>query len=599
MDLQSKLILLNNDEDFELDLHIDDDLENLNERDLIYVKEFSELDILLESSEDDFFELPEMDDYYIPNRKESESNNHYKYPANINFSLFNFKNSENAQVVPLVPGLYTVVSHISGKKFYSYFLVNPKDLTKMAWKEMKDEIEGTISGLAVDFYHRKSSELITETKGGNSSSVTVNKINLLLQREKQLRFAIERLRREARYKIGKAHQWKPTGAKNLIDSITIRKVGERPDKKGMVFSTRRYLDYNVPENRWVKMILKNFIIFGNQSIVKLKKIKSGLVKKRLDNEQYDTRRNISDVFFQKKRLETNLKSISIDIDRLNKLVSYLHKVLNDEFLSMDVGSLNKDVPKVLVLNPKYNFIYKLYIDLNKKQDQVNLDHSYDYFWKRTDDLYEIWTFIKTIQALIEIGYQPQSGWIFSKNPFEDILPKLSPEDFVIFKNKKGNTIRLVFNSIIRRGGKSVMENPLLTDSNRNRPDIRMDLFDKNNDYAGSILLDAKYKRLAQVMKQHYGEKGLMEQFREYKKAPYVSKGFWHVDELLQSQLMPVQAVIVLYPNNDGSNIRKKSVEQHILTIELNPSLGMSEYVAELNDQISQRYQIFKRYKSIT
>lgn len=144
-----------------------------------------------------------------------------------------------------------------------------------------------------------------------------------------------------------------------------------------------------------------------------------------------------------------------------------------------------------------------------------------------------------------------------------------------------------------------MENPLLTDSNRNRPDIRMDLFDKNNDYAGSILLDAKYKRLAQVMKQHYGEKGLMEQFREYKKAPYVSKGFWHVDELLQSQLMPVQAVIVLYPNNDGSNIRKKSVEQHILTIELNPSLGMSEYVAELNDQISQRYQIFKRYKSIT
>ncbi len=91
----------------------------------------------------------------------------------------------------------------------------------------------------------------------------------------------------------------------------------------------------------------------------------------------------------------------------------------------------------------------------------------------------------------------------------------------------------------------------------------------------------------------------MEQFREYKKSPYVSKGYWHVDEILQSQLMPVQAVIVLYPKDDGSTVRIQTLEQNIFFNELNPHKGMTNFVSVLGNQISLRYKIFERYYKVS
>ncbi len=60
--------------------------------------------------------------------------------------------------------------------------------------------------------------------------------------------------------------------------MTIRKMGERPDKRGMVFSAKRYLEYNVPENRWANMIIHSFIMFSVRSIKKLKNIQKELEK---------------------------------------------------------------------------------------------------------------------------------------------------------------------------------------------------------------------------------------------------------------------------------------------------------------------------------
>lgn len=184
---------------------------------------------------------------------------------------------------------------------------------------------------------------------------------------------------------------------------------------------------------------------------------------------------------------------------------------------------------------------------------------------------------------------------FSKNPYEDVLPFLESNEVVVFRNVDGNLVRLVFNTSIGKRKESTKEHPLLTDSNKNKPDIRLDMFDLNEEYAGSILLDAKYKRLRNVLRAQVGENGVMEQFREYKKTPYVSKGYWHVDELLQSQLMPVQAVIVLYPKDDGAKIRSQTLDQNIFINELNPHEGMEEFSSLLGKQMSLRYQIFKRY----
>ncbi|MCT4401895.1 DUF2357 domain-containing protein [Leuconostoc suionicum] len=594
MDSLSKLFLkVNKHQQLEMTLFNSDDLENLSFESIVKVREFSDLFILLDSSDNDYFEIPEMDDYYISDRQNPEKNGHYKYQANKPFCLFSLNDSNHEQVVPLVPALYTIKISLNGIQYYSYFRIVPKDLTIADWEIMKDEIEDTISGLSFDFYRRKNSQSLSNELNKNEVNTSMTKIQLFVQNEQKIRFVVEKLRQEAKYKISTQHHWENNGGKNYVDSVTIRKMGERPDKKNMVFAVKRYIDYDVPENRWAKKILDFFIVFSKQSILHLEGIEYGLVQERKKNEYFDSRRNNSDVYFQKNRLQTNLSTVAQDINRLSKLVAYFRTVLKDDFLQVNGDKVNSVIPKALVLNSKYNFLYRLFNSLKKSQHKITLDHAYEYFWKRTDNLYETWTYIESIKALQSIGYQPQDGWIFSKDPYNDLLPKLEPDETVIFRNKAENTIRLVFNSQMKKTGKSTVENPLLTDSNRSRPDIRLDMFDSKNDYAGSILLDAKYKRLAQVLRSYRGEKGIMEQFREYKKDPYVSKGFWHVKDSFQSQLMPVQSVIVLYPFDDESPIRQQTIDQYIFMLELNPHFGLENFSKELEHQINERYEIFR------
>lgn len=57
--------------------------------------------------------------------------------------------------------------------------------------------------------------------------------------------------------------------------------------------------------------------------------------------------------------------------------------------------------------------------------------------------------------------------------------------------------------------------------------------------------------------------------------------------------MPVQAVIVLYARNDGTQIHQRTVEQNILITELNPHTGQEEYVNLLKKQIEDSYSLFE------
>ncbi|MBD1502801.1 nuclease domain-containing protein [Weissella cibaria] len=591
MALQSKLLLLNNGEDIDLELYALDDLEYLTPEMMPQIKEFSSMDIILESTDESYFEMPELDDFYIPGRIQSDNEVTFRYPANINFTLFKMGDSENVQTVPLVPGLYTIRSTINGSQFFSYFYIVPKDLSIPEWQFMKDEVEKTVNGLSVDYYRRRNSSNVKATDN-EDNSVSLSKIRYFLSKETELRFVIEKLKKESRYRIGKTYRWEKLGGKNLTDSVTIRKMGERPDKKGMIYSAKRYLDYDVPENRWARHILVRLVSFSKNSLISLKNMRGTLMEDRREESRYDSSRNESNIYFQEKRLQSRLNSLDNDIHRLTQVSSYIHNVLGEAFLEEQSQRVGNQVPKALALNPNYNFLYKLFIAVSKKQSEISFDRAYEYYWKRTDELYEIWTYIRSIEALIQLGYEPESGWFFSVNPFEEILPKLVSGEAVMFHDAQGNQLRLVFNEKIPQAGQSNFEKPLRTDSNRNKPDIRLDMFTNNRQYVGSILMDAKYKRLYNVLRSSHGEKGVMEQFREYRKVPYASKSFWHINELFRGQVLPVQAVIVLYPQNDGTNIQQRTIEQNILMTELNPHSGQSEFVNILREQIDQRYSLF-------
>lgn len=431
MVLQSKLLLRNGKHSIELERYNNDDLDRLDFTKVTSVKEYSDFDIKLETENNNcYFEIPELDDYYIPNRVESDENN--KYMANQWYSVFNYEN----QSVPLIPRIYTIKIIEENKTCFSYFLIVPKDLSKPDWELMKQDVEHKVKGLAIDFSQKKQiRQEITDKKEDDISNFD-SKINLFLSKEKELRFVIEKLKKEAKYKINKHYRWEPLGAKNLIDSVTIRKMSERPDKKNMIYAAKRFLDYDVPENRWLKYILRELLNFTKKSIDVLNGLKESFKSDRVEKSRYDNRRAISDVEFQKRKLNTNLVNLDEKIEKLTIVKSYISSFLSEYFVMGKNIKLSHTLPKSFMLNANYNFLYKLLISLDKNQQETNLDNFYDYYWKNTAELYEIWTFIKTIEAIIAIGYQPDTGWIFSINPFNQTIPKLVSGENVIFINEK-------------------------------------------------------------------------------------------------------------------------------------------------------------------
>lgn len=591
MVLQSKLLLRNGTNSIELERYNNDDLDRLDFTEVPSVKEYSNFDIKLEIENNNcYFEIPELDDYYITNKDEGDENS--KYMANQWYSVFNYED----QSVPLIPGIYTIKIVEENETFFSYFLIVPKDLSKPDWELMKQDVERKVKGLAIDFSQKKQIRQESTDKKDNDISNFNSRINLFLSKEKELRFVIEKLKKEAKYKINKHYRWEPLGAKNLIDSVTIRKMSERPDKKNMIYAAKRFLDYDVPENRWLKYILRELLNFTKKSIDMLNGLKEFFKSDRAEESRFDNRRAISDVEFQKRKLNTNLVNLDEKIEKLTIVKSYISSFLSEYFVMGKNIKLSHTLPKSFMVNANYNFLYKLLISLDKNQQETNLDNFYDYYWKDTAKLYEIWTFIKTIEAIIAIGYQPVKGWIYNVNPFEQIIPKLVSGEDVFFINEKKQQLRLIYNEEIPHKGKSSFKHPLITHSNRNKPDIRLDMFTSDEAYAGSILMDAKYKKLKSLLKTRNIHNKVSEQFREYKNDPFVTKEYWHIKDSFRAQVSPVNSVIVLYPNNEDNDKEYVFSERYIYMSELNPHKGLEEYSILLREKIDNVYLVFEDWR---
>lgn len=230
-------------------------------------------------------------------------------------------------------------------------------------------------------------------------------------------------------------------------------------------------------------------------------------------------------------------------------------------------------------------MYLRNIRTNKKR---LLDESYNYFWRKTDLLYEIWSYIKTIDALIEIGFVPESGWIFDINLLEEPLPFLSDGTRVKML-KDSVAITVVFNEKLKNQNfKNNLIFPLKTSSKNSKPDIRVDLFDEEK-YAGSIILDAKYKKLVNIISYN---KESINQLRSYRNDPFSS--IIDLPEYLNKQLKSVVSVFAIYPINDRVKLPDTYDEQMIFFSELRPGHGFDEFVEKFSNQINDRLELYRK-----
>lgn len=121
------------------------------------------------------------------------------------------------------------------------------------------------------------------------------------------------------------------------------------------------------------------------------------------------------------------------------------------------------------------------------------------------------------------------------------------------------------------GRKGSFDKPLTTVSKRNKSDIRLDIFNKNRSYLGSILLDAKYMKLGTILKKVRNKESLKRQFTSYVNDTS-SSYFENQKSGVLRDVRTVAALLVLYPSNDLDENMEESqyIGQNVKYIQTKP-----------------------------
>lgn len=342
------------------------------------IKEFAEINVkFISEDKTNKLYLRELDDFELNNRKDSGDDDLYFLPSQQNIVIY----ERNTQDVPLVPGYYFFEVHLLSDKYFSAIKIIPKDLSSLQWENMRDEIESKVRGLSLDFIKRKRTER-RNTSDKVAPNDTFVKIKNLSEDIPAVLSSLEALKKEAKVKIRKDYSWKNNGSKAQIDFKTIKMMQKYPDRKGQLYSANRFIDYDTEENQWLKFILTHILRFSKNSIEYLDRILE-VINKNFEGEvrfsNYRSQANntfINSTYYHRK----------LEIEKLRKQLFsfyiYVNDFLGERYFSSVSNRKSIFIPKTLVLSPKYNIVYKMYLKNIRTNNELHLDDSYNYFGEK-------------------------------------------------------------------------------------------------------------------------------------------------------------------------------------------------------------------------
>ncbi|WP_410984400.1 DUF2357 domain-containing protein [Bacillus cereus] len=490
---------------------------------------------------------------------------------------------------PLIPGYYRIKVLYQNQAYYSLVKVVPKQITEEQWEVMKKEVQDTLEGLAQDLIRKNVS--IDKDDSDIIPMDMLRKIYVLKGEYQKLINSILAIREQPRLKISKKYSLVPVGKNSFVDAQSIRYRAKHPESMNEIYTPNYYENHNIIENQWIVYIMnfivkemKNVAIFIDKYIMKL------------TNELKEEKRFIHE--HNQIRVETKEKSL----EELRDYIKFVTKIkieckalLLEEWVQPISTKKPIRIPHVLNLDVRYKRIFKVYRMLNDKEFSIKQDSKYDFYWKRTDKLYEIWGFIKFMKVLQSksLGFKVISGWIYDeKYKGKNInIPFLESSTAIVYA-KDDIKLHLVYDEEIpNKGTKTTREKPLyVVNSKHNRPDTRIDVY-KKNEYIGSLIVDFKYRprknvwRSASISYQNRTTQQLIS-YRQNIQSNYIfenskSKDFRH-------RINPVQEVWAVYPNhisNDSHNI--DPFEQHKIRLF---GLSPNEETIELEELLENTLQ---------
>ena len=470
---------------------------------------------------------------------------------------------------PWIPGNYRVKVVWKNKEYYTIISVQPKNIDEKSLEIMRNELENVVLGLSRDFI-RKKRGIDMEVDENLYSTILLDKIFLVKNEFKKIMYYLKEIIHKSNYEVVKQYSIKPFHKVTKIDAKSNRWLQSEKSifinsgeigTPGYLLAPYTVLNYDTQANRWIKyivMYINNILKSSTEEIDKIEKY----YKDEIDETEkfYNKTNNIKGSYItNRKNILYNLQNLKYEV---NRMIFEFDSILS-ELNNLNIGILRiRSIPLLLTREFKYRYIYKIYRKLNKKLD-VSLDNFYEFQWKSTDLLYEYWCYFSVIKSIRKIGYIPIKGWIYDFDDIDNLYIPNIKDGTTVHMEFQNTRIRVIFNKRIPYHEQEARKfgEPFYSRSVKNKPDIRIDVYNYNDKFIKTIILDAKYRPANSVWnneksKTHY-RNDTMNQLDEY------ATKFYDINDFSRNV---TERVIALCPTELKNKEKYIDYDQHSITL---------------------------------
>ena len=473
------------------------------------------------------------------------------------------------QDFPLVPGYYVLTVEGGGKSWYGLMEITPKYMGKQSWQDMRDELTDEIRTLSFDFMKKNIhiSKALEGALGLNTSMLL--RFYTISSESSVVLSVLDELSHTANARmVLRLKQIRQEEGRRPDPHIRPRHVKERPGAERMP-ALRAEITRDVEENRFAKSILLALDHILQQFLEEI----DGPIR-RLEEKQAELRKYTWGLEY--KTGEKALSRLSLYRRRARRIKDSISRVSRAPWFEEAGTATEGEVPMTVFMDPRYSVLYRLYKNLSDPAQSLDVSSFYQFQWKRTDKLYEMWSFLQFIKALTAKGWELEEGISVIREEGRYRLSSLESGTEIKLR-REGEEVHLTYDGILPASSADTdRENhPLYTNNSHRQPDLRLDYY-KGGLYYGSLVADFKYRDLLFLWQDETRSASLRRQFNAYRDMN--TRFYRDLDETASLRdSRPVKEVWAVFPRE----IPGKSDEDYSLRfIPLAPGLTGNHRLAE-------------------
>lgn len=374
---------------------------------------------------------------------------------------------EKNKPYPFIPGTYfLMVATPDGQFLEARAKVLTKRITEDQHSIMVQEIERAVKGLSSELTNRRM--IYNEVALDIFGPMKINEYSMILSSREKIIGGLHAIGKNRRYSVVKDYPVIPKNKAKKIDSKSIKYLMMHPEQQKTIQAPVSTVTYNVPENRWIKSIVR--LILKNVNEMQAYFI-----------NPYTVNYNVA----QSKDLQKEV----------NYLRNELTLFLTERWVQDIPENISGQIPLVFFSAGQYSIFYKLYRMLKQGTKQKAAEPKLQFHYKRSDILYEIWGYLKVINILREEhGFTLRRNWLqIDQNTLDQVIvPGREEADYVELV-RDNYMIRIFYDEFIPKRRDQLSELKTMYTIHNNRPDCRIDVW-VDEKFKGSLIIDFKYRK---------------------------------------------------------------------------------------------------------